>query len=81
MTEPNDPLGVVIGTREIYDTLVSVRDDVRSLVQDREDIDADITELKKEVRELQRFRHAYPLTALGVIITSVTALLKSTGTV
>jgi hypothetical protein len=67
---PNDDgLSVTIGAREIYDELVGVRSDVRSLVESRADIDKTLGDHESRIRVLERWKYGIP----GVVALSAVA--------
>ncbi|MFD0400170.1 hypothetical protein [Kitasatospora sp. NPDC127121] len=71
--------GVVIGPREIYDELVGVREDVRSLAQSRDTVDAVLEDHEDRVRALERWRYGVVASGLAggtALITDVVARLK-----
>ncbi|MFJ9961087.1 hypothetical protein [Streptomyces avermitilis] len=77
--DPRDPFGVHIGAREIYDQLVGMREDVRSLVQDREETDKALGDHETRIRSLEAFRYAAPVGAITGILGGVAAIAKAAG--
>lgn len=69
MREDDDGLTVTIGAREIYDELVGVRSDVRSLVESRADIDKTLGDHESRIRGLERWKYGIP----GVVALSAVA--------
>jgi hypothetical protein len=69
MRDENDGLSVTIGAREIYDELVGVRSDVRSLVESRADIDKTLGDHESRIRVLERWKYGIP----GVVALSAVA--------
>lgn len=68
-TEPDrDPLGpVTVSAREIYDAVIGVRDDVRSLRQSRDAVTDTQEDHEERIRALERWKYALPVTALGTL--------------
>ncbi|QMU72131.1 hypothetical protein [Streptacidiphilus sp. P02-A3a] len=66
----SDPLGVTISAREIYDEIVGLREDVRSLTQASEAVTARQQDHEERIRALERWRYALPVAA----VTSLGAL-------
>jgi hypothetical protein len=69
MADENDGLTVTIGAREIYDELVGVRSDVRSLVESRADVDKTLGDHESRIRVLERWKYGIP----GVVALSAVA--------
>ncbi|MEU5149745.1 hypothetical protein AB0G42_21510 [Streptomyces yangpuensis] len=79
MPESNDPLGVTIGAREIYDQVVGLRDDVRSLTQTNAQLDEQIDDHEQRLRAIERWKYAVPAGLLTGVSGAVVAFLKTTG--
>ena len=89
----NDPLGVTISAREIYDQIVGLRDDVRSLTQSNEHVDRKLDDHEQRLRALEdlpedtgerltaleRWKYGVPAAMLTGIGGVVTAFMKGTG--
>lgn len=75
----NDPLGVTIGAREIYDQVVGLRDDVRSLNQTNEDVKETLDDHEERLRAIERWKYAVPAGLATGVGGAVVAFLKSTG--
>lgn len=69
MTDRDDGLSVTIGAREIYDELVGVRSDVRSLVESRADVDKTLGDHESRIRAIERWKYGIP----GVVALSALA--------
>jgi hypothetical protein len=69
MGDENDGLSFTIGAREIYDELVGVRSDVRSLVESTADIDETLSDHESRIRILERWKYGIP----GVVALSAVA--------
>jgi hypothetical protein len=76
-----DPLGVVISSREIYDEIVGMREDVRSLSQHNERVTETLADHEDRIRGLERWKYALPVAAVTSAGTLITAALKATGKV
>lgn len=74
-----DPLGVTISAREIYDEIVGMRGDVRSLVETREATAKKLDDLEGRVRSLEAFRYAAPVGAITGILGGLGAIAKAAG--
>ncbi|WP_411140097.1 hypothetical protein [Streptomyces sp. x-80] len=75
-----DELGaVMIGAREIYDELVALRGDVRSLTQTHEAVSQTLADHESRLRGLERWRYALPLAAITSLGTLIAALAKAAG--
>ncbi|MEV3856073.1 hypothetical protein AB0J38_17330 [Streptomyces sp. NPDC050095] len=63
-----DQLGpVTVSAREIYDVVIGVRDDVRSLRQSRDVVDETQGDHEERIRRLERWALALPVTFLGTV--------------
>lgn len=76
MNEDRDPLAIQIGAREIYDQLVGLRDDVRSLIQDREAVNNTLGDHEERLRVIERWKYSVPVAALASIVSAVAAIVK-----
>ncbi|MFJ1754179.1 hypothetical protein ACIQBJ_29120 [Kitasatospora sp. NPDC088391] len=80
MPDENEHLGgVVIGPREIYDQLVGVREDVRSLAQSSDAVDKTLRDHEDRVRALEVWRYGVVASGLAggtALITDVVVRLK-----
>ncbi|UQA94938.1 hypothetical protein [Streptomyces halobius] len=81
MSERDELGGVTIGAREIYDELVALRGDVRSLSQTHEAVRQTLTDHETRLRGLERWRYALPVAAVTSAGTLIAAALKATGVV
>ncbi|MFI9076072.1 hypothetical protein ACIGW8_06140 [Streptomyces sioyaensis] len=79
MSERDNLGGVTIGAREIYDELVALREDVRSLSQTHEAVAQTLTDHESRLRGLERWKYALPVAAVTSAGTLITAALKATG--
>jgi hypothetical protein len=70
----NDPLGVTISAREIYDEIVGMREDVRSLTQTSKTVGEQLTDHEKRIRSVERWKYALPVVTLTGISTTAIAL-------
>ncbi|MFF7689712.1 hypothetical protein ACFZB6_26645 [Streptomyces syringium] len=75
MTEDADPLGVRIGAREIYDEVVGLREDVRSLGQEGESVTETLEDHETRIRDLEHERSKYvlPVALITAVATVVAA--------
>ncbi|WP_328695753.1 hypothetical protein [Streptomyces sp. NBC_00342] len=71
----DDPLGVRIGAREIYDEVVGLREDVRSLGQEGENVTETLEDHENRIRglESERGRFVLPVALITAVATVVAA--------
>jgi hypothetical protein len=68
MPNGEDPLVVHIGAREIYDELLGMRDDVRSLAQTRVDVNETLDDHEDRLRSVERWKYGVPVATLSGLI-------------
>jgi hypothetical protein len=66
--------GVTVTLREIYDALIEVRGDVRSLVEGREDTDKTLEDHEQRLRSIERWKYGAPLATLIAVGSTVAAI-------
>ena len=73
--DQDEPLGVRIGAREIYDEVVGLREDVRSLGQAGENVTETLEDHETRIRDLEseRGRFALPVALVTAVATVVAA--------
>ena len=73
--ENDDPLGVVIGAREIYDEVVGLRGDVQRLGQDGETVTETLADHETRIRglESERAKYVLPVALITAVATVVAA--------
>jgi hypothetical protein len=76
-----DPLGVTIGAREIYDELVGMREDVRSLTQTSESVAHKLDDHEERLRVLERWKYALPTAAVSGVLAAGVTLARAAGIV
>ncbi|MFG3349226.1 hypothetical protein ACGF1Z_29735 [Streptomyces sp. NPDC048018] len=81
MDDQEDPLGVRIGAREIYDEVVGLREDVRSLGQEGESVTETLEDHETRIRGLESERAKYTLpvaliTAVATVVAAGLAVAK-----
>jgi hypothetical protein len=74
-----DPLGVTISAREIYDQIVGLRDDVRSLVQSNAEVGKVLDDHESRLRSVERWKYAVPTATVGAIVSAGITIAKSLG--
>lgn len=79
MSDSNDSLGVTISAREIYDQIVGLRDDVRSLTQSNEHVDRELSDHEDRLRAIERWKYSVPTAAVTAVVSAVVAVAKTTG--
>ncbi|MFI7357160.1 MULTISPECIES: hypothetical protein [Streptomyces] len=78
--EPENRLGVVeIGAREIYDEVVGLREDMRSVAEKGEELRADVDDHETRIRDLERWRYALPVAAVSGVVAAGVTVAKATG--
>jgi hypothetical protein len=75
----NDPLGVTISAREIYDQIVGLRDDVRSLVQSNAEVSKQLDDHEDRIRSVERWKYTVPVAAIGAITSAGITIAKAIG--
>jgi hypothetical protein len=66
-------LGVTISAREIYDQIVGLRDDVRSLVQSNQEVSKTLDDHEERIRGIERWKYSVPVAALGAVASAAIA--------
>ncbi|MBH1936494.1 hypothetical protein I5Q34_19805 [Streptomyces sp. AV19] len=79
MGEEDEPLGVRIGAREIYDEVVALRTEMRTMGQENEGARAELADHEERLRALERWRYALPISVITAIIGAVVAIVESSG--
>jgi hypothetical protein len=74
-----DPLGVTISAREIYDQIVGLRDDVRSLVQSNAEVGKVLDDHETRLRNVERWKYAVPTATVGAIVSAGITIAKALG--
>ncbi|MFJ7588429.1 hypothetical protein ACIQZO_13790 [Streptomyces sp. NPDC097617] len=73
-------LGVVeIGAREIYDEVVGLREDMRSVAEKGEELRTDVDDHETRIRDLERWRYAMPIAAVSGVVAAGVTVAKATG--
>ncbi|MFD4141572.1 hypothetical protein [Streptomyces sp. NPDC058572] len=73
--DQDEPLGVRIGAREIYDEVVGLREDVRSLGQEGETVTETLEDHENRIRglESERGKFVLPVALVTAVATVVAA--------
>lgn len=71
-----DPLGVTISAREIYDEIVGLREDVRSLTQSNEGVGEQLKDHEDRLRKVEAWRYALPVSAVTGIVSAVVTFVR-----
>lgn len=79
MAEERDPLGVTISGRDIYDQIVGLRDDVRSLVQTNAEVGKTLDDHETRIRSVERWKYAVPTATVGAIVSAGITIAKALG--
>lgn len=77
MTENQDPLGVTISAREIYDQIVGLRDDVRSLTQSNESTHRTLEDHEDRLRTIERWKYSVPAAVITALVSAGVAVSKT----
>jgi hypothetical protein len=73
----DDGTGVTITFREVYDQIVGLRDDVRSLSQSSESVTKALDDHEQRLRGVERWKHRIPVALLTSLVASaVTAVMS-----
>jgi hypothetical protein len=73
----DEKLGVVtISAREIYDEIVGMREDVRSLAQSRRDDSETLDDHENRLRSVERWKYGIPITAVASVVAVIEALAQ-----
>ncbi|MFE5616283.1 hypothetical protein [Streptomyces sp. NPDC056524] len=79
MSDRDNLGGVTIGAREIYDELVAMRGDVRSLTQTRESVDKALENHGERLTALERWKYGLPATAVTAVGALVLSFMRGSG--
>lgn len=79
MSDQNDSLGVTISAREIYDQIVGLRDDVRSLTHSNTTTAETLSDHESRLRSVERWKYALPTAAIGAIVSAGITIAKAIG--
>ncbi|MFK0289526.1 hypothetical protein ACIQU6_03420, partial [Streptomyces sp. NPDC090442] len=74
-----DPLGVHIGAREIYDEVVGLREDVRTMGQQGEAVRQELADHETRIRDLERWKYALPIAAVSGVVAAGVTVATATG--
>jgi hypothetical protein len=73
----DEQLGIVtISAREIYDEIVGMRDDLRSLAQSRNDDTKTLDDHESRLRSVERWKYGIPVTAVASVVAVIEALAQ-----
>jgi hypothetical protein len=70
---------VTISAREIYDQIVGLRDDVRSLVQSNAAVTETLADHETRLRNVERWKYAVPTATVGAIVSAGITIAKAIG--
>lgn len=77
MPNSEEPLGVTIGAREIYDAVLGVREDVRSLKQDNKSVNETLDDHEDRLRSVERWKYGVPVATLSGLIAVAAAVYSA----
>ena len=75
--EPEEGLAVVISAREIYNEIVGMRDDVRSLSQTSHNTDQTLDDHENRLRAVERWKYGMPIAAIAAIASCVATIVQN----
>lgn len=75
----NDPMGVTISTRDIYDQVVGIRDDVRTLTHSGVATNKMLEDHEQRLRGIERWRYSVPTAAVAAVASAAVTLVKTLG--
>ncbi|WP_240351621.1 hypothetical protein [Streptomyces olivoreticuli] len=70
---------VSIGAREIYDEVVGLREDMRSVAEKGEELHTHVADHETRIRDLERWKYALPIAAVSGVVAAGAAVAKATG--
>lgn len=79
LSENEDPQGVTISFREIYDEIVGLRGDVRGLTQSNEHVGKKLDDHEERIRGIERWKYSVPTAVIASFVSAAVTLVKSTG--
>lgn len=79
MADEHDPLGVTIGAREIYDQVVGLRADMRSLVQSHAEVTKTLDDHEERIRSVERWKYTVGTATVGAIVSAGITIAKAVG--
>ncbi|WP_223772954.1 hypothetical protein [Streptomyces sp. 135] len=81
MTDPDsEDLGTVtIGAREIYDQLVSLRDEVRASTLNHAAVDTKLVDHETRIRAVERWKYSVPTALVTAVISAGVTLATKLG--
>ncbi|MFB6535104.1 hypothetical protein ACFCY8_26475 [Streptomyces noursei] len=74
-----DPLAVRIGAREIYDEVVGLREDVRTMGQQGEIVRQELADHETRIRDLERWKYALPIAVVSGVVAAGVTVVNATG--
>jgi hypothetical protein len=72
-------MGVTISAREIYDQIVGLRDDVRSLVQSNAEVGKQLDDHENRLRSVERWKYTVPVATIGAVLSAGVTIAKAIG--
>ncbi len=72
----DDDLSVRVSPREIYDEIVGMRGDVRSLGEQTQEVQEQLADHEARLRTLEAWKYALPLGTLAVVVGAVVQLVR-----
>lgn len=75
----SEPLGVLIGTREIYDQVIGMRADVQALVQANTATFAKLDDHEARLRSIERWKYTIPTALITTVVSGGVAIYKALG--
>ncbi|GAB7185937.1 hypothetical protein ATKI12_5768 [Kitasatospora sp. Ki12] len=72
----DDDLSVRVSPREIYDEIVGMRSDVRSLGEQTQEVRDQLADHEARLRTLEAWKYALPIATLATVVGAVVQLLR-----
>ncbi|NYI06077.1 hypothetical protein [Allostreptomyces psammosilenae] len=70
---------MTISARDIYDQVIGLRDDVRSLVQSNVEVDSALADHEDRLRAIERWKYSIPAAVVTSLVTAVVTFIRGTG--
>lgn len=81
MPGDNEPFGVTISAREIYDQIVGLRSDVQTLTQSNENVTETLGDHEERIRGIERWKYGFPVAIVAALGSIAVTALKGSGVV
>ncbi|MFD7584188.1 hypothetical protein ACFV84_01945 [Kitasatospora sp. NPDC059811] len=68
-----------IGAREIYDQVVGLREEMRTMTQQGESVREELEDHENRLRDLERWKYALPVAAVSGVVAATATVAKAIG--